>query len=1186
MTSLGVWKVPSAYPSGFKNPLLGNGSFLEVNSAPKDGLAISESGHTFKVQTEGPHLVSLGSGRLNTAITIHPLPEGRVYVGSIVAQHQKDIIIHGPGIEKDHCFIDNNNGLVTIYPQHGDVSIDGVLIVEPTCLSQGCILCLGRSNFFRFNNPKEAHLMKQASPAPRKIVSGFVPESTSNQQPYFDGSRSLVDQYMDGIDLVEKVSKYEYMSHSQPPTITSQDIPKYFVKEGIRILHSAPPVLRMHKGYSSETSIKNPSPASRRFSPLGAKPGFSTPPPYLHRTNHSRVTMSPKTTRLYSKTPDPIVMGRKSPATVWSGRCTPTSPMLSGRRSHHVSVENLKACELELHEQHRKAVQERLKDQEQEKQERLRLEEILHLCAEYEEQAQKERLSKNKLIAESKDPASSSSSGEFSSVSNDSSLPASTNSSDTSQVISSKSDSVVEGYSSEDSKCNGVLKYSTLPLASQNLQNPISSPSVNSISIKSNSSSFISPSGYHTVPNRIKTNGSLPRDRGNLQLSPTNEPQNFGSLSGSDNIISNNGATTFVNHKALNSASSEDELCAILGNSSVSKQSPSNECSPSSPCMGTAFLTYPHSPRTRIKTVINHRERGPEVYENKMALSDLGARKNLSLNLPVSDRLPNPSESKLELFDGAKYINANYQSLNHISIDLGDEINKLQKEKQECLQAITSIKIKVSELDCQKNEILNELQLEHALIANEYKEKEQLQIFEGNKLAEIQKQKLSLEQKSEVTQQELEAAKAKVQQQEKLVEDLQNELHSIQPNSINEAEITSKLHELQAQSELLDIERKAFEDLEFQQLESQAHEEEEKEELSQEIECFKETIAQRQIELNEISKQKQSLVAQMEKEKLKCESQLQVFTEQLRQEISNLERIHDKLKALTSVKPGGTPCSSPESSPRTSDSDVEGQRNGVWNTHPHVTLDDNVVPRRHQSEERSDNCNSFHSFESESSSLTSSDTGGEGGRRSEDKLKATEGRTLDTNKVLQKERAIQSAFQDQTPLVNHHHENGNFEIRRREKPRAQRPLTRYLPVRNAEFDLRQHIESAGHQIELCVHIHLTATSCHGYLHKLGGAWKTWKKRWFVFDRIQKALLYYSDKGETKLKGGVNFQAIEDVYVDHQHSVKSPCPQSTFCVKTYDRIYYLMAPTPEAMRIWVDVIFSGAEGYRDFLGEAE
>lgn len=42
-------------------------------------------------------------------------------------------------------------------------------------------------------------------------------------------------------------------------------------------------------------------------------------------------------------------------------------------------------------------------------------------------------------------------------------------------------------------------------------------------------------------------------------------------------------------------------------------------------------------------------------------------------------------------------------------MDLEEEINKLQKEKQDCLQAITAIKHKVSELDCQKNEALNEV---------------------------------------------------------------------------------------------------------------------------------------------------------------------------------------------------------------------------------------------------------------------------------------------------------------------------------------------------------------------------------------------------------------------------------------------------------------------------------------------
>ena len=65
---------------------------------------------------------------------------------------------------------------------------------------------------------------------------------------------------------------------------------------------------------------------------------------------------------------------------------------------------------------------------------------------------------------------------------------------------------------------------------------------------------------------------------------------------------------------------------------------------------------------------------------------------------------------------------------------------------------------------------------------------------------------------------------------------------------------------------------------------------------------------------------------------------------------------------------------------------------------------------------------------------------------------------------------------------------------------------------------------------------------------------------------------------------VNFtflQAIEEVYVDHLNAVKSPNPKVTFVMKTFERTYYLMAPSPEAMRVWVDVIFTGAEGYQEF-----
>lgn len=76
-----------------------------------------------------------------------------------------------------------------------------------------------------------------------------------------------------------------------------------------------------------------------------------------------------------------------------------------------------------------------------------------------------------------------------------------------------------------------------------------------------------------------------------------------------------------------------------------------------------------------------------------------------------------------------------------------------------------------------------------------------------------------------------------------------------------------------------------------------------------------------------------------------------------------------------------------------------------------------------------------------------------------------------------------------------------------------RPLTRYLPVRKDDFDLRAHIESAGHSTDTCFHLSISEKTCRGYLVKMGGKIKTWKKRWFVFDRNRRTLSYYAGKAE-------------------------------------------------------------------------
>ncbi|XP_040108490.1 pleckstrin homology-like domain family B member 3 isoform X1 [Oryx dammah] len=139
------------------------------------------------------------------------------------------------------------------------------------------------------------------------------------------------------------------------------------------------------------------------------------------------------------------------------------------------------------------------------------------------------------------------------------------------------------------------------------------------------------------------------------------------------------------------------------------------------------------------------------------------------------------------------------------------------------------------------------------------------------------------------------------------------------------------------------------------------------------------------------------------------------------------------------------------------------------------------------------------------------------------------------------------------------------------------PMPPSSPAGPRVLDLRQHLERWGHNPENCPHLQVSGGCCRGPLVKMGGRIKTWRKRWFCFDRQARRLAYYADKEETKLKGVIYFQAIEEVYYDHLRcAFKSPNPRLTFCVKTYERLFYMVAPSPEAVRIWMDVIVTAAD----------
>lgn len=62
---------------------------------------------------------------------------GMTRIGRDDAPVPQDITIEGPGIEAEHCRIENRGGVVTLDPCGHLCSLDGVPVIRPTQLTQG-----------------------------------------------------------------------------------------------------------------------------------------------------------------------------------------------------------------------------------------------------------------------------------------------------------------------------------------------------------------------------------------------------------------------------------------------------------------------------------------------------------------------------------------------------------------------------------------------------------------------------------------------------------------------------------------------------------------------------------------------------------------------------------------------------------------------------------------------------------------------------------------------------------------------------------------------------------------------------------------------------------------------------------------------------------------------------------------
>ncbi|XP_044944289.1 pleckstrin homology-like domain family B member 2 isoform X20 [Mustela putorius furo] len=573
------------------------------------------------------------------------------------------------------------------------------------------------------------------------------------------------------------------------------------------------------------------------------------------------------------------------------------------------------------------------------------------------------------------------------------------------------------------------------------------------------------------------------------------------------------------------------------------------------------------------------------------------------------------------------------------------ELAAMEETRIAILNNLEELEQKIKDINDQMDESSRELDMECALLDGEQKsettelmkEKEILDHL-NRKIAELEKNIVGEKTKEKV---KLDAEREKLERLQELYSEQKTQLDNC-PESMRE----QLQQQLKRDADLLDVESKHFEDLEFQQLERESRLDEEKENLTQqllrEVAEYQRNIVTRKEKISALKKQANHIVQQAQREQdhfVKEKNNLIMMLQREKENLCNLEKKYSSLSGgkgfpvnPSTLKEAHLPlgqsnsCGSvlpPSLATMTKDSDSrrtlrgynhqqmsEGQRQKSSDFYNRTASESNVYLNSFHYPDHSYKDQAFDTLSLDSSdsmetsisacspdNISSASTSNiariEEMERLLKQAHAEKTRLLESREreMEAKKRALEEEKRRRELLEKRLQEETSQrqkliekEVKIREKQRAQaRPLTRYLPVRKEDFDLRSHVETAGHNIDTCYHVSITEKTCRGFLIKMGGKIKTWKKRWFVFDRNKRTFSYYADKHEAKLKGVIYFQAIEEVYYDHlKNANKSPNPLLTFSVKTHDRIYYMVAPSPEAMRIWMDVIVTGAEGYTHFL----
>nr|XP_043890262.1 pleckstrin homology-like domain family B member 3 isoform X1 [Solea senegalensis]XP_043890263.1 pleckstrin homology-like domain family B member 3 isoform X1 [Solea senegalensis] len=528
------------------------------------------------------------------------------------------------------------------------------------------------------------------------------------------------------------------------------------------------------------------------------------------------------------------------------------------------------------------------------------------------------------------------------------------------------------------------------------------------------------------------------------------------------------------------------------------------------------------------------------------------------------------------------------------------------------VQTLTStLQQRFTEIDQQKEELQIELQLENALLQGELQtEKKQLDRHIQKLQALQQEVRRKEKQRHTSRQKELESLERESRRVQELRRSCEEKEKLIPSQSESRRE--QLILQLQQDKEAMELAVRAFEDWEFHFLEQESciDEEDNAEEGEHEGELEKEIVCQQHV-VTTTQERVQQLERQLKEVERENERELNAWRREKRELLHKTQTVHKDKKPFTdwSNITSSAPCMmslsplsvhTPPQEPCKESTSLPRRRS----SHRSNRHSDRPVSAQGLVRPPSDGQKPVALASPISSKRLSNVYSG--GQRPGSVLSpsnsATNSRAVSPCllELVEMEKKLREAKAERERLLREREEQWLLLEERRQKepissiaetPQRAEPEPKVQdrsPLKSQElcsqalylspnFDLRVHVESLGHGVAGCSDLRLTSRRCAGFLTKRGGRVKTWKKRWFLFDTEHRRLAYYTDCDERKLKGVIYFQAIEEVYYDHlRTATSSPRPNLTFCVKTYDRLFFLVASNAVSMRIWMDVIVTATD----------